>query len=46
MSAAHHLQHALEQVDVDDLTDAAVQRDHRGERGGEPGDLVGEGDRR
>ncbi len=43
---AHHLQHRLEQVDVDDLAPAAVEGDHRGEGGGQRGDLVGEGHRR
>ena len=43
---AHDLKERLEQVHVDDLTDAAVHRDHRGERGRERGDLVGQRDRR
>ena len=46
----HHLQHRLEQVDVDDLTltraVAVAQRDHHRERARERGDLVGERDRR
>ena len=29
---AHQLEQALQQADVDDLADAAAQRDHRGER--------------
>ena len=43
---AHELEQRLEQVDVDDLADAGVHRDHRGEGGDERGDLVGERDRR
>lgn len=43
---AHDLEHRLQEVDVDDLADSRVQRDHRGERGGDAGDFVGECDRR
>ena len=46
----HHLQHRLEQVDVDHLTlagaVAVAQRDHHRERARERGHLVGERDRR
>ncbi len=42
----HQLEERLEQVDVDHLADAGVHGDHRGERGDEAGDLVGERDRR
>jgi hypothetical protein len=40
------LDHRLQQVDVDDLPDAGMEGDHRGERRGQPGDLVGQGDGR
>ena len=43
---SHDLEHRLQEVDVDDLADSRVQRDHRGERGGDAGDFVGECDRR
>ena len=42
----HQLEQRLEQVDVDDLADAGVQGDHRGEGADEPGHLVRERDRR
>ena len=38
------MQHGLEQVDVDHLPDAAMHRDHCGERSHQCRDLVGEGD--
>ncbi len=43
---AHQLGQRLEQVHVDDLAHPRVHRHHRGEGGGQAGDLVGEGDGR
>ena len=41
----HEVEHRLQQVGVDHLAPTRMERHHRGERRGETGHLVGEGDR-